>query len=407
MSAAFQFTAIDRDGKKIRGVREARSRDSVIEELERENLVVTRIEEAAEDAESSGLSIKLPGLRRVSSMDLVLFNRRLATLTASGIPLMESLQAISNQVENDEFRKTLSNVTDRVRHGASFSEALEAHPGLFPELMIAMVRVGETGGILAPILEQLADFTERDAEVRGEVAAALAYPAIVVLLAVATVVFLLSTIVPKLATMFESMEAQLPLPTQILMATSALVTGYWPILVMAALALAGSFVYITRTPAGREFLDRAKLSVPVAGAVIKKSMIARFARSLGALVKGGVPLMEGLRVVNRVLNNQVLSLSVDRIMDAIRRGDSLTQGISREPIFPEMVKYMISAGEDSGNLDEMLFKVADIYELETRQAIRIAISLLTPGIILVVAALVGFIAFAMLLPIFQINQMVG
>lgn len=405
--AAYRYQALDASGRRISGMEEAATAEEAMSALEIRKLFVTRIEEAGRAGEVSLKSRILFFLPPASSMDLVLFYRRLATLVASDIPLLESLSAIHGQTEKPEFRAVLNDIKERVRGGASFSEALNRHPRVFPELMVSMVRVGETGGILAPVLEELADFTERDNEIRNEVRTALAYPVLVFLLALGTVVFLLLKVVPRISILFEGMNAALPIPTRVLMAASDVVTGYG-VYILIGLVAAGIGVYkYSKSNSGKERLDGLKLYMPVIGPLLRKAAIARFSRSLGAILHGGVPLMEGLIVVDRVIGYVPLSQAVERIMDSVRKGDSLARGIQRESLFPEMVKYMVSAGEDSGQLPEMLLKIAGIYEMETRQAIKMVINLVAPILILAVAAVVGFIAFAMLLPIFQINQMIG
>ncbi|MDK2971842.1 MAG: type pilus assembly protein PilC [Candidatus Sumerlaeota bacterium] len=404
--ATFSYHALDGTGKKVTGTQESPTREAALDHLLAQHLFVTQIEAArqATRLEWRRVFFFLPV---VSSGDLVLFYRRLATLLASGIPLMESMAAISRQTSQREFREILEAVTEAVRGGRSFSDALAMHPGVFPELMVSMAKVGESGGILAPVLEQVADFTQRDNELKTEVVTALAYPVIVMLVALATVVILLTTVIPRLSTLFEGMEAALPMPTRLLLGISDAFSSYgWVLLGAVVVALIG-YVRLRRTERGRLALDAFKLRVPLLGSLIAKATIARFARSLGALLSGGVPLMEGLDVVDRVLGNRVLTQAVQRVKDRVRKGESLARSLHHETLFPDMVKYMIAAGEDSGHLDEMLVKVADIYELETRQTMKVGISLLSPLLILLLAGIVGFIALAMLLPISQINQTLG
>lgn len=403
--ALFKYHALDATGKRAEGLQEAATREVALDQLALRNLFVTRIQEAESDRT---MRWSLPVLgRRVSPMDMVLFYRRLATLVAADIPLLESLKAIEGQTDNPFFKTVLAEVKEDVRHGKSFSDSLARHPRVFPELMISMTRVGETGGILSPVLEQLAEFTQKDGELRTEVRTALAYPAIVLLLAVCTVFFLMMTVVPKLETMFEGMRVTLPLPTRILMGASGALTSYGPWLLVLLVAVGFGFSRWLRRPAAREKFDSLKLGLPLVGTLIRKSIIARFSRSLGALVKGGVPVMEGLDVVNRVLGNVVLARALDRVKERVRKGDSMAHGMGQESLFPEMVRYMISAGEESGKLDEMLMRIADVYDMETRQVMKVLVNLLPPVLILMVAAVVGFIAFALLMPIFQINQMIG
>lgn len=402
--ALFTFKAVDGAGNRVAGTHEAASREIAVDQLAGTNVFVTSIAENA--AGKGGARFQIPFMPIASSGDLVLFYRRLTTLAAADIPLVESLTAISNQMENQRFRAVLLAVKEDVQQGKGFSDSIARHPNVFPEIVVSMIRVGETGGILPAVLDQLADFTEKDSEIRSEVRTAMIYPVGVLTLAVGTVILLLLTVIPKLAKMFEGMRITLPLPTRILLATSHFVHSYGILLLIAIIAAAFALLKYLKTPAGRERFDRIKLRAPLFGTMIKKVTIARFARSLGSLMRGGVPLMEGLSVVDRVLDNVVLSQAVRNIQERVRKGESMARSINREPLFPDMVRYMVASGEDSGKLDEMLFKVAHIYELESRNAIRVVLSLMSPLLLICVAGIVGFIAFAMLLPIFQINQMI-
>jgi general secretion pathway protein F len=403
----YNYIALDQQGGKVKGSLSAASKAAAMDSLTNQQIFATRITECRVGS-GSGESFSLnPFNSRISSREIILMIRRLATLISADIPLVESLSAICGQVESDAFKRVLTQVRDDVKGGLSLSQALSKHDNIFPELMISMVQVGETGGILDSVLEQLADFSERDQEIKSEVKAALAYPSIVLALAIATVTLLMTVFVPKLNTMFGSMAASLPGPTRLLMNISEYATtwGIWVALLLAAIATGGYFW--SKKPEGREALDSIKLRLPLVGSLVRKTSIARFARSLGALARGGVPLIEALDVVKKVLNSPTMTLAIERVQERVRKGDSMAQGLTHETMFPEMVRYMIAAGEDSGKMDNMLFKVADIYEMETRYAVRIMLSILPPLLILLVAAIVGFIALAMLMPIFQINQMIS
>jgi type II secretory pathway component PulF len=405
----FTFKALDSTGAKTNGNLMAGTKASAMDRLSGRGLFVTDIEENRTKAENGGGKRSWTIGSGVSTSELVLFIRRLATLAASAIPLVESLKALSRQVGSTALRGILTDVTERVQRGHSLSAALAQHPKVFPEMMVAMVRVGETGGILAPVLEQLADFTERDREIRSEVMGALAYPCMVLTLACGVITFLMTTAVPKIAVMLEGMQgAALPLPTQILLAASDAIRSYGLIGLFLIIVAFFGLAQWRRTPAGKLALDRAKLNAPLLGGLIRRTAIARFSRSLGALVHGGVPLMEALDVVKRVMNSETMTQAVDRMQQCVQKGGSMAVGLEgEESLFPEMVRYMISAGEESGHLDEMLFKIADVYEMETRNAVKMVVGLLAPLMILLLAGVVGFIAMAILMPIFQINQYIG
>lgn len=403
----FAYQAMDSAGARARGTVSAASQTLAMEQLEGRGLFVTRIKEDKTKEKEARGPWTLPFLPVVSSNELTLMVRRLATLVGSGIPLVESLKAIANQVGSPVFRRVLTDVKEQVQRGQSLSHAFSHHPRVFPEIMVAMVQVGETGGILHTVLEQLADFSERDREIRSEVLSAMAYPILVLVLAVATVALLMTTVVPKIGLMFEGSKVLLPLPTVVLLAVSGFLKRFGLYFLLVTAILAVTLFKAFRTHRGRAFFDRAKLRFPLIGALIRRTSISRFSRSLGALVRGGVPLMEALDVVKRVLNSPAMTHAIERMQERVRKGDPMARGLRDEPLFPEMVRYMIGTGEESGHLDQMLFKIADVYEMETRNAVKVVLSLLSPVLLLMVACLVGFIAFALLLPIFRLSQTIG
>jgi general secretion pathway protein F len=403
----FAYQAMDSAGARARGTLSAASRATAMEQLEGRGLFVTHIEEEKSAEEGERRRWALPFVPVVSSNELTLMVRRLATLIGAGIPLVESLKALSTQVESPAFRHILSEVKEEVQRGQPLSRAFSHHPHVFPEIMVAMVQVGETGGILSTVLEQLADFSERDREIRSEVLSAMAYPVLVLVLAIATVGVLMTTVVPKIGLMFAGSKVLLPTPTVVLLAVSGFFKSY-VLYILGVVVVAGiAFLRYVRTERGRLAFDSAKLQLPLIGKLTRRTAIARFSRSLGALVRGGVPLMEALNVVKRVLNSAAMTRAIERMQERVRKGDPMARGLRDEPLFPEMVRYMIGTGEDSGHLDEMLFKIAEVYEMETRNAVKVALSLLSPILLLLVALLVGFIAFSLLLPIFRLSQTIG
>lgn len=403
----FTYKALTAEGKHASGIHSAPTQAAAMDQLVTQGMFVTTIAPAAEPGKGKSAAFTLPFCPIVSSAELVLMIRRMATLVSSGIPLAEALKALCGQVESANFKQILHEVTDDVQEGKALSKAMARHKKVFPEIMICMVRVGEAGGILPTVLEQLADFMERDREVRSEVKAAMAYPSLVLLVAFGTIIFLMTTAVPKLKVMFESMdESLLPMPTKILLAVSGSMTtqGLWLLGIIAII-----FTVLSRwkkSATGRRFFDQAHLSIPLIGKLNRHAAIARFTRSLGALLKGGVPLMEALEVVKRILDNQVMNEAVERMKERVRKGHGMSKGLEGEKLFPEMVRYMIAAGENSGALDDMLLKIADVYEMETRNTVKMLLGLLAPLLILMVAGVVGFIAMAMLMPIFKLNQMI-
>jgi type II secretory pathway component PulF len=295
-------------------------------------------------------------------------------------------------------------ISDAVRKGASFSAALDEHPRLFSKLYVSMVRVGEEAGALQKVMADLADLLEHEDEVRGEVLAAVAYPVFVLGFGVVTVTILLTVVLPKIMGMLQDMLQILPLPTLILLKISSILHRYWPWILLGTVGtVAGSWRYV-RSPHGAEVWDRIKLRLPVLGSVFRAAALSRFARTLGTLVKSGVSLLPSLKIVENTIGNRVLARQVARVAEETRGGDSLATPLRKLGIFPKTVVQMVDVGEETGRLDEMLLRVAEIEERHMRAKTKTLISLLAPILILVVGGLVGFMVIALLLPIFKMSH---
>jgi type II secretory pathway component PulF len=300
-------------------------------------------------------------------------------------------------------RAVLADVAAQVREGRRFSDALAAYPRVFSPLYVSLVRSGEVGGILGDVLARLADISEKEDEVFGKVRAALAYPALILVVGVGTVAALLIFVIPKLVSLFEEVGQTLPLPTRILIELSRWLASYWWMLVMVAVAGALLARRGTRSPGARLAIDRTKLHLPVWGTLIRKVEIARFARTLGTLLRHGVPILPAMQVVVQATGNELLRGELQHIGEQLRGGATLSQGMRRGRLFPTLVTHMVAVGEEAGALDRSLFKIADTYERETDRVIRFMTSLVEPLMILIVGAVVGFIVISMLLPIFEID----
>jgi type II secretory pathway component PulF len=296
------------------------------------------------------------------------------------------------------------NITDSVRKGAALSAALEEHPRLFNKLYVSMVRVGEEAGALPKVMADLADLLEHEDEVRSEVISAVSYPVFVLAFGVFTVTLLLAIVLPRLFGMFEEMLPILPLPTLILLKVSGFFHRSWPWILTAAVGASIGLRWYFRTPQGAEVRDSTKLRLPVIGSVFRAAALSRFARTLGTLARSGVSLLPALKIVENTIGNRVLARQIAHVAEETRGGDSFAAPLRKLGIFPNTVVQMIDVGEESGKLDEMLLKVADIEERQMRARTKMLISLLGPALILVVGALVGFIVIALLLPIFKMSQ---
>ena len=306
--------------------------------------------------------------------------------------------------ENPGLREVVLQIAGSLRKGASFSTALDEHPGLFSKLYVSMIRVGEEAGELPAVMADLADLLEHEDEIRSEVQAAVAYPLFVLVFGILTVTILLTVVLPRLFGMLQEMLDVLPLPTLILLKVSGTLHKYWPWMLAGLAATVFGLRWFLRTPEGAGAWDKLKLRLPVMGSVFRSAALGRFARTLGTLEKSGVSLLPALKIVENTIGNRVLAAQVALVAEETRGGDSLAAPLRKHGLFPRTVVQMIDVGEQSGRLDEMLLKVAEIEERHMRAKIKTLISLLAPALILVVGALVGFMVISILLPIFKMSR---
>jgi type II secretory pathway component PulF len=311
---------------------------------------------------------------------------------------------LGEQEEDPALRAVVLKLSESVRKGGSLSSALDEHSRLFSKLYVSMVRVGEEAGALPRVMNDLADLLEHEDEVRGEVVAAVAYPVFVLCFGIFTVTVLLTFVLPKIMGMLQDMLPVLPLPTLILLKVSGVLHNYWYLLLVGTVAAAAGSWWYWRTPGGRLAWDRMKLRLPLMGSVFRAAALSRFARTLGTLAKSGVSLLPALKIVENTIGNRVLAQQVARVAEDTRGGNSLATPLRKLGIFPRTVVQMIDVGEETGRLDEMLLKVAEIEERHMRARTKTLISLLAPMLILVVGALIGFMVIALLLPIFKMSS---
>lgn len=341
------------------------------------------------------------GIRR---KEITAFSRELAALLGAAIPIPQAIEGIADEEANPALKELLQRIAAEVKAGSSLSAAMAQHPKLFGNLYTSMVRVGEEAGALPRVMNDLADLLEHTDEVRSEVVSAIAYPLFVLGFGVVTVVVLLTVVLPKLFSMLEEMLNVLPLPTLILLRVSGFFSHYWPWLLLATVGLAALFRWQTKTPAGALWWDGVKLRLPVMGALVRTAALSRFARTLGILLKSGVSLLPALRIVETTVGNLVIAAQLARVGEETRGGDSLAAPLRKLGLFPKSAVQMIAAGEESGQLDDMLGKVAQIEERHLRAKTKTMISLLAPVLILIVGGVVGFMVIAILLPIFRLSR---
>jgi general secretion pathway protein F len=399
----FLYRAADRRGQTVDGVMEAPDARAVVERLHKEAYYPIRV---APHAERRAWPTLGGSAGRMRARDLMTLTQQLATLFEAGMPLDRALAILEELAPNARTKTIVSDVLRSVRGGASLSDALaKHHPRPFSRLYINMVRAGEKGGVLDVTLRRLAEFLEARAQFRDAIATALAYPLVITLVGSAAIVFLLTFVIPRFSSIFADLGQAIPLPTQILMGISDVVQGYWWAAVIAVFGGVLAWRVWTGTPEGRLAWDQTILRLPIAGALTLKVETARFARTLGTMLRSGVPVLGAMAVVGDMMTNQQVGRWVERVADTVKRGGTIAAALAEHGRFPSLAVHMVRVGEETGRLEEMLLKVADTFESDVRTDLRRVIGLLEPAIILVMGVLVAFIVVAMLLAIFSINDL--
>jgi len=408
----FRYQAVEENGARVTGVIEADDRKSALRLLGQRRLFPSNLEPNSANGGTAGTAPKTKtGApadfsfgHRIKRKDITALTREISALLGAAIPIPQALDSLGEEEENPALKEVIQKTADSVRKGAALSAALEEHPKLFGKLYSSMVRVGEEGGVLPKVMADLATLLEHEDEVRGEVVSAVAYPVFVLVFGICTVTVLLTVVLPRLFTMLQDMLPVLPLPTLILLKVSHGLHHYWPwLLIGLAAVIFGGRRYL-RTPRGAVNWDRIKLRLPMIGPVVRSAALGRFARTLGTLVKSGVSLLPALKIVENTIGNRILAQQVAGVAEETRGGDSLATPLRKLGIFPRTMVQMIDVGEQTGKLDEMLLKVAEIEERQMRARTKVLISLLAPALILVVGVLVGFMVIAILLPIFKMSR---
>lgn len=405
--AVFQWQGIDARGKDVKGLRDADNPRLLRALLRREGILATSIEE--EQVARTRLRRELDFaqyFQRVSVQDVAITTRQLATLLRAGVPLVESLSALIDQVEHLKLKAALTQIRDKVNEGTSFADALGAHPKIFEDLYVNMVAAGESSGTLDTVLERLAEHLDASAKLRDKVFSALAYPAFMVLFGVAVIALLMVVVVPKVTSIFEGFDATLPWYTRTLIVVSDVIAGYWWLLVLAFAAVVYAFRRWKQSPAGRSVWDARVLKLPLFGSLVLMVALARFARTLSTLLASGVPLLAALGITRNVLGNVELMRVVEEARGSIREGESIAAPLKRSGAFPPIVTQMIAIGERSGQLEQMLGHVAISYENQVDSRLATLTSLLGPAMIVVMGMIAGSIALSILMPLMQINEFV-
>ncbi|GAA5483745.1 type II secretion system F family protein [Haloferula sargassicola] len=430
----YQFTAADAKGEQLSGTVDATSEAEAINQLRTQGYYPLQVVEAgkgqlatakkkgakakkgkAAPKGKKGKAAKAKTGGRIKPKTLMIFTRQLATLIDSGLPLLRGLTVLAKQEPNPVLKATIEALADAVQSGSTFSEALSQHPKIFNKLYVNMVKAGELGGVLEVVLVRLAEYQEKAQKLKNKIVSAMVYPVIVMFIAVAILIFLMLVIVPKFEAMFAEMEgAELPMISQIVFGTSRFFlsasVGPIPNVVWFFLAVVLIFIAFNswgKTKGGRKTIDTLKLKAPIIGDIQRKSAVARFSRTLGTLVTSGVPILQALNITRDTAGNVVISGAIDKVHAAVKEGESIVTPLQASGVFPGMVISMVDVGEETGQLPEMLLKVADVYDDEVDNAVTALTSILEPIMIVILALVVGSVVFALFLPLIKVIQTVG
>jgi general secretion pathway protein F len=398
--ASYHFKAVTSAGALRAGVLAGDTETGVAKELRRQGLTPVYIGLEPK----KGFQIKLPRFVRGKRRDVLFFTQELSTLLNAGVPLDRALSITSELTEHEHFRALVLDVLRVLKGGKSMADSLATHPDYFPDLFVNMVRAGEASGTLGPVFERLAEFERNRDELRGYIISSMIYPALLTVVGMASIVVLMTFVVPKFAAMFEESRMRMPLPTKILLETSRAVQRYgW--MALAAIATAAIAVHsYVRTRAGRFWWDSLRLRIPVLGDALRKAETARFARAMATLVANNVPLVQSIGIAGAILNNKRIAASLEIVSQGVKRGEGIAAPLRRAGEFPPLAGHLLSVGEETGRLDQMFARMAEIYEAETRAAIKRFTSLFEPLLILVMGLVVGAFILSMLLAITSINE---
>jgi type IV pilus assembly protein PilC len=399
----FAYQARDANGSSVSGVQEAINEENAINTLMTRGLMVLSIQQKSVTKASTRMG-------KVSETDCVLFTRQLATMVDAGLPLVSGLTALYEQCDPRKqmgLKRTIGDLSARVQGGDSFHESVVKHPRVFNRLYVAMVKAGESGGMLAEILDRLAGFLEATARLKKKIKSAMTYPVIVVCIAFGITTFLVVRVVPIFGQIFADFGSTLPAPTQFLLDLSAMIRGNWYYIIGVAVGVFFGVKYALRTKQGRELWDRWKLKLPIFGPLGHKICMTRFARTFAQLIRSGVPILEVMEIVGETSGNYVMEVAIKAVALDVEKGDPMTTAMARQPIFPPMLLRMLSAGEQTGKIDVMFEKMADFWDEEVEATLDALTSLIEPLLIVVLGVIVGGIVIAMFLPIFKLNDVVS
>lgn len=409
----YVYEALNPQGKEVRGEMEASTNDEAVSLIRAKNLFPTRVTEKAAKKTKAAVLPAAPGkkksftLGRVKTKELTTFTRQLSTLLDAGLPLVRSLRILQDQTRPGPLKNQLIDITEDVEAGMNLSEALSKHPKTFDKLYVNIVKAGEAGGVLEPMLQRLAVFMEKSQKLKKQILSAMIYPAAVIAVAGSILAFIIYFVVPKFETMFKEMNIVMPAPTVALISFSRFVVDHWYFLLFIPLGLFILYRIFRLTTFGRFVFDFVKLYIPIFGMITRKATVSRFARTLGTLLGSGVPILEALRIVKDATGNEVFGRALTNVHNSIREGDSIAGPLRASRICDAMVISMVEVGEQTGELHNMLVKISDTFDDEVDALVTGMMGLLEPLLIVCLGGAVAFIVIALFLPLIQLIKTIG
>lgn len=399
----FKYVAKDEQGKTVSGTLDANDRNALINKLRDKNLVIVSLSMGKDVAGGRGFFTR----RNIKLDDIVVFSRQLATMVDAGIPIVSGLDILGEQMENKTFSDVIRRIRDAVETGSSLSEAISRHPRVFSSLFVNMIRAGESSGMLDEILDRIATYLEKTSNLQKKVRAALIYPSIITIMAIIITAVLLLKVIPVFKEIFAGFGAVLPKPTQVLITISDTLRRYFFFAVGAIAIVVFVVLRYSKTERGGLRCDSFKLNMPLFGPLLRKVAISKFTRTLSTLVKSGVPILNSLDIVGRTAGNKVIERAVIKICSSIKDGENIADPLLKSRVFPPMVVRMVSVGEQTGELEKMLSKIADFYDAEVDAAVSGLTSIIEPLIIVFLGVVIGTIVICMFLPIFKISTIIS
>ena len=403
--AFFRYKAVTPEGKVVEGTLEAIDQATVLDRLQEQGQLPIKVFPGEDTGGVLSREIRLPWKRKkVPQKDLLIFTQELSTLVKAGLTLDRSLSVLSDLTENAYLAEVVGELLREIKGGKALSEALSTHPQVFPKVYVNMVRAGEVGGALDQILERLEEYLEGADELRSYLISSMIYPCILVVVAIGSIIIMMTVVIPQFADIFENAGAPVPLPMMVLLVLSGFLTGFWWLIL---LVIGGGAYWIysrLKTEEGRLNWDRQLLKLPVVGSVLQKLEVSRFSRTLGTLLQSSVPLIQSINLVKEIVENQAIASTMESIKSGVKKGEGLTRPIRKAEIFPPFALHLLAVGEETGRLDDMLLQIADSYDRDLKRSLQRLVALLEPAIILVMGLIIGVMVVSMLHSIFSIND---